>query len=279
LAVVVLLLLLAARPAAAHEFWLQPGRYAAARGDTVAVSAYVGNGLQGERRAYDPARVAHLALHTGGAARDLAAAGTPGGAFARFVAPDDSGAVVAYLSNLASIELPADRFDAYLREEGLDGPLAARAANPDRGGVGRERYRRCAKTWIAPEGAATGGRGRQRLLRAVGLPLEIVPLADPAASRRLRVEVRFQGSPLAGALVRAWRGELAADGRALDPGGRQTAGASDQGRTDARGRVELHIDAPGEWLLGTVHMVPCPDSTIADWESTWASLTFGVMSR
>jgi hypothetical protein len=35
------------------------------------------------------------------------------------------------------------------------------------------------------------------------------------------------------------------------------------------------VGAAGEWLLGTVHMVPSRDPSAADWESTWASLTFG----
>jgi hypothetical protein len=51
------------------------------------------------------------------------------------------------------------------------------------------------------------------------------------------------------------------------------------GRTDANGRVVLRVDAPGEWLLSTVHMEACPDPGVADWQSWWASLTFAWPAR
>ena len=41
----------------------------------------------------------------------------------------------------------------------------------------------------------------------------------------------------------------------------------------AVGIVVGALDAP-QWLLGVVHMIPSRDRTAADWESTWASLTF-----
>jgi len=271
----VVLVALAALPAAAHEYWLQPGRYSASVGDTVIVNAFVGEGFTGARLAYDPSRAERLTMHAAGAPRDLAHAWRPaaGAIMGCAVAPDDSGAVVAYLSRFTSIEIEPDRFDTYLREEGLDGPLAARAALPEGGGAGRERYRRCAKTWISP---GRNGLGAQRATGPVGLPLEIVPLGDPVTSRPLRLEVRFQGAPLAGALVRAWHAPLDTGGQPLDCGRRDPTEVAAEGRTDAHGRVELRLDAAGEWLIGTVHMVPCQEPAVADWESYWASLTFAT---
>src|SRR5262245_13727546 len=119
----VVLVALAALPAAAHEYWLQPGRYAASRGDTVIVNAFVGEGFTGARLAYDPSRAERLTMHAAGAPRDLAQTWRPavGAVMGCVVAPDDSGAVIAYLSRFTSIEIEPDRFDAYLREEGLNG--------------------------------------------------------------------------------------------------------------------------------------------------------------
>ena len=57
--------------------------------------------------------------------------------WARFVAPDAGGAMVGYESNWADIELPAAEFDAYLSEEGLDGPLRERARRGRVGGFFR----------------------------------------------------------------------------------------------------------------------------------------------
>ncbi len=127
---------------------------------------------------------------------------------------------------------------------------------------GRERYRRCAKTWLA-------GKASERATTPLGLPLEIVPLSAPGADPTVRARVLWNGKPLAGALVKAWRATLGTDAASRD-----SIGVAWSGRTDTRGEITLSMTQPGDWLLSTVHMVPCPDHSEADWESTWASLTF-----
>src|SRR6185503_16481875 len=114
----------------------------------------------------------------------------------------------------ADIELPAAEFDRYLETEGLKGPRDTRAKLGIGAGPGRERYARCPKAWIA--GVTPGAAATARAMRAVGLPIEIVPLADPTTSATLPVRVLFRGKPLAGVLVRAWTTPLAA-GAALAP--------------------------------------------------------------
>jgi hypothetical protein len=61
---------------------------------------------------------------------------------------------------------------------------------------------------------------------------------------------------------------------APDPETRDSTAAVTRVRTDKQGRATLPVQARGEWLLSTVHMVPCTESDQAEWESTWASLTF-----
>src|SRR5262249_30702654 len=86
------------------------------------------------------------------------------------------------------------------------------------------------------------------------------PAARPGA-RSLRVELCFQGRPLAGALVKALRRE-------------QPEQLATSARTDADGRCELELGAGGAWLVKAVHMEPARDPAQADFESWWASLTF-----
>jgi len=45
-------------------------------------------------------------------------------------------------------------------------------------------------------------------------------------------------------------------------------------RTDKNGEARVAIDRPGEWLITSEVMVPCPEKSEADWESWWASFTF-----
>jgi uncharacterized GH25 family protein len=255
--------------ARAHEFWLAPSQFRAEQGDTVAVVAYVGTGFRGERKPYAAPRAVRFTLD-GPQRLDLRPVTRNGDlTFARFVLADGAGVVVTYQSTYVGIELPAEEFDRYLALEGLDGPLAARRALGAKAGPGRERYARCAKTWIA------GGDSR-RLLRSQGTPLELLPLDDPETTARFRVRVLYQGRPLSGTLVRAWHQPIqdAGAARPTDAAARDSVGPAAEVRSDTQGIATLTLDRQGEWLVSTVHMVPSTDLKAADWESLWASLTF-----
>lgn len=264
------LAVLAATPAAAHEFWLSPSSYRAAAGEKVSVSALVGTGFRGDPRPYASPRSVRFVL---AAARtvDLTPATMNGEIpWATFVMPDNHGALIAYQSNFADIELPAAEFDAYLELEGLEGPRAARAKQGGKAGPGRERYARCPKVWIA---GPAPGTGAARALVPVGLPIEIVPLADPATTSMLPVRVLWHGKPLAGALVRAWNTTLGEGWAPRAWAARDSVGPAASARTDRNGEARLAIGRAGEWLIAAEHMVPCPERSEADWESWWASLT------
>jgi uncharacterized GH25 family protein len=266
--------LLLAAPAMAHEYWLAPARYHAAAGERNSVSAFVGTGFRGEPKPYATTRSLRLVL---AAARtvDLSRAAVNGElTFATFEMPDGDGALVAYQSNFATIEMPAAEFDAYLELEGLAGPLAARTKLGSAAGPGRERYARCPKTWIAGAGRGTNATGGRRALKPVGLPIEIVPLADPGAGTTLPVRVLWRGRPLAGKLVRAWNAPLDSAWTPRDAAARDSVGPASQAITDARGEARVAIGPAGEWMIAAVHMIPCAERGEADWESWWASFTF-----
>jgi hypothetical protein len=172
--------------------------------------------------------------------------------------------MVAFESDFLPIELPAAQFNLYLKAEGLDRVLTARNGSLV---PGRERYRRCAKAWLA-------GREGARATDSVGLPLELVPAATPGAAPELSIRVLWGGRPLAGALVKAWRTTLSPEGLPRPAFDRDSVQVAWQGRSNADGRVTIPVRDGGEWLVSTVHMERCPDLRQADWESTWASLTF-----
>jgi hypothetical protein len=257
--------------ARAHEFWLSPSSYRPAGGDVVSVSMIVGTGFRGEVKPYAAPRTVRFLLRAASES-DLAGLSTNGDPVsARFKASAGGGTLLAYESNFASIELPAADFDAYLKLEGLSGPLAARARLGAAEGPGRERYARCPKSWI-------GTGEAERATRPVGLTLEIVPLGDPASVDPLPVRVLLRGKPLAGVLVRGWTRPLAGTAP-VDPANRDSVGAVFQERTDAKGEVRVPTKASGEWLVSAVHMEPSADREVADWQSWWASLTFARGTR
>ena len=260
-------LLVLAPPVHAHQYWLSPSNYSPAPGELVDVRAYSGTGFRGEAKRWSPARCVEFSTFSYRAFSLSTLVREDSLVWARSAFSDPAGTWLQYQSNHASIELPAAEFDAYLETEGLTGPLAERRRAPREGAV-RERYRRCAKVWFA-------GRDERRATRVLGQPLELVPLSAPGASPVLRLRVLWLGRPLAGATVKAWRQPWGTGGgtRAIED--RDSVGAAQRERSDARGEVSLDVAAPGEWLVSTVHMVPSTDRAAADWESTWASLTFG----
>jgi len=270
--VLALAALVCAAPAGAHEFWLAPARYRVAAGDTLAVGAEVGTGFRGEAKPYAATRVQTL-VALGAKRVDLSQVGMNGDfVFARWIAADGGGQLVGYQSDFATIQLPASDFDAYLKLEGLDEPLAARAALGPRAGPGRERYARCPKTWIA-------GTDAKRAQGVVGLPFEIVALGDPLAAGPLTVKVLWHGQPLAHALVGAWNQPLASGFAPRADAARDSVPPVLRVRTDAAGVAKLPLAGDGEWLVAAVHMIPCADREIADWESWWASYTFARGGR
>jgi hypothetical protein len=265
-----LAILLMGQPADAHEYWLSLDHWIAPVGQPVALSALSGTGFRGERKPYSPERVVRLVARTG-LLLDLRAAASIGElVWTSFAPSDDGGAMFGYQSTFAPIELPGDQFDAYLKDEGLDVPLQTRRSSHTTG-TGRERYRRCAKAWLP-------GTDATRATRPIGMSLEIVPLAAPGADPKLEVMVLAEGRPLANALVKAWRAPLDPHGVAPDPETRDSTGVVAKVRTDAHGRAILSVAKAGEWLVSTVQMVPCREPDVADWESTWASLTFARMA-
>lgn len=247
----------------AHQFSLSSSRYA--DGD-VFVVATVGHGLRGEPIAFDLMRCAELKLNAP-ESRDLLPGALHGKPYFASISVKD-GALLSYVSKFTENELSPEMFEGYLAEEGLDAALRAWRVLPPDQRSGRERFRRTAKLWIR------GSAVDHAALTSVGLPLEIVPLDDPAEKSSLRFQVLRDGRPLSGMLVRAWWGPLQ-DGRVfLDQRGLDSEEVRDEGRTDENGLVELDLDRRGEWLLGTIHLEAAAETEWADWESTWASLNF-----
>jgi uncharacterized GH25 family protein len=253
----------------AHEYWLSPSRYAAHAGQEVRITAATGEGFAGHRLPYAEARTAEFQLRSS-MIFDLAPLATEGDSIlARFIAPDDRGAVVVLVSTPSPIELPAAKFETYLAEDGLEAVIAARARTGASAEPGRERFRRCAKSWIAGPKASLASR----ILEPAGLPFEIVPRNDPGVGETFEVLLTFEGQPIPGVLVHAWRQPLARELLPEPAASRSEVDHVAAVRTDARGRAVLPISGGGEWLVSAVHMVPSA-APGTDWESYWASLTF-----
>jgi uncharacterized GH25 family protein len=261
LLVTAILGLLVAGRAAAHDFWIEPDSFTPSTGDAVTVRLLVGEHLHGDAVARPPATSLHrFVLVDANSAASVTLPGRAGADPAGLFRLADRGAfIVGFHGKPNSIELPAEKFNAYLKDEGLDAALALRTERGQLNQAGREIYSRCAKSLLvsgSPDGAAAADR-------ALGFTLELVAERQPALLQQgdaLPVRLLYEGRPLAGALVVARA--------AADPGARLAL------RSDADGRVLLPLSHPGTWMVKAVHMRPAAPGSGADWESLWASLSF-----
>ena len=249
----------AAFPLAAHDLWIEPTTFTPEPGQIVGVKLRVGVDLVGDPLPRSSALIDQFVFVDAAGRQPLLGRerADPAGVL-RARLPGLG--VIGYHSRPSRVELPADKFEAYLQEEGLDDILALRKGGAAGRTGTREQFFRCAKSLLRV-GLTNETQGDQ----ALGFPLELVAERNPytqGASDDLPVRLTYEGRPLAGALVVAIR--------RTDPIERLAV------RSDSDGRVRLRLHGGGMWLIKAVHMVPVPagPDSGADWSSYWASLTF-----
>lgn len=251
-----LLTLFVAQTALGHDFWIEPSTFRPFIGETVSTRLRVGQQFTGDPIARSSQLIVSFVVRDGAGERPVTGEenSDPAG---HFMAKSKGVILVGYRSNPSPIWLPGQRFEDYLRLEGLERILELRAQRGETGKPGRERFSRFAKSLLYSGPVSS----RARVDRPFGFPLEIIPLVNPYISRTasLPLQLLYQSKPLAGALVVAM---------CDDPALRMTA------RSDAKGRVTFKLPRGGVWLVKAVHMIPSPPGVNAEWDSLWASLTF-----
>jgi hypothetical protein len=276
-------LLVGATAALASELWLQPVSFRVSVGAPVPLRLLIGENLVGQawpRSARRTQRLVHLGPTSPADSTDLRPALLADSVSPVLTCRALGTHVVALTSTLAFSELPADKFTAYLRAEGLDKVLLYRQQQGQtRTKPGHEFYRRCAKALILATGSPRVPLNPADTIyrRPLNLPLELVAeqnpyLLRPGASLTLRV-LRY-GQPVPGALVHFWDASpVVAGGR-----GANTVAAPHHFATRANnnGRVLLRLPGSGPYLASAkyIETIPASLSNQADWLSTWATLTF-----
>ncbi len=254
-----LMTLAAAAPVSvfAHDMWIEPTTFTPVQGEIVGVRLRVGEDLQGEPLTRNPALVKEFVVEDGTGRKPVY--GRDGGDPAGLLRVNKAGlSVVGYRSNPSVVQMEADKFTAYLAEEGLDSIIELRKRRSEAGASVRDSYSRCAKSLLL-SGAPVGAQGDRLLGFTLELLAERNPYAIPAGGD-LPIRLLYENRPLAGALVVAVNRRNPSDKLAA--------------RTDANGRVRFRLPRGGMWMIKTVHMVPARAGSGADWESFWASLTF-----
>jgi uncharacterized GH25 family protein len=258
----VALLLVAARTAAAHDFWAEPGSHTPKAAEPLVIRLRVGDHFVGEEfprskrhcERFEVLDPAGTALPVAGEDQKLPAGtvtlATPGLHW------------IVYRSRDSTTDVPPAIFVGYLESEGLTSHLAEwKALDPEGKHPVREAFSRCAKTLVN----VTGDAKAVGFDRVAGLKLEIVPEANPLALKpgdELSVLVRWDGKPLADQQVSAL--SIAEPKKPM------------KARTDKDGRARLKLDRAGVWMLKAVHLVRATADEPVQFRSTWATLTFDL---
>lgn len=251
-----------ATAALAHDFWVRPASFRVGVGGQVQTRLFVGMDMQGEARAFKKDRV--KAFTISGASTEgkpVPMVSTEGGDPAGTFGASKPGLhVITYQSRESTIVLAPDKFDEYLREEGLEHIIAERERLGEKAANGREAYSRCATSMIVVGDATDGLWAGPR-----GLPIELVPVTNPAAAKpgdTLKFTLLRDGKPLKDAKVVA----------RCETTPKEPASA----RTDQNGIVEFKVGTAGVWMVTSVTMERATGRQDVDWVSWWASLTFEV---
>jgi uncharacterized GH25 family protein len=252
-------LLAASASLSAHDFWIEPTGFTADLGRVVGLKLRVGDDFHGEPvPRSDDLIDQFVVLDAAGRRQVVGRDGADPAGLLRVTAPGLM--IVGYQSRPSPVTLPAAKFTQYLREEGLEAIVDARARAGASARDGREIFSRSAKSLLRSGPMATGSGDR-----TLGFPIELVAERNPYDMRpggTLPTRLTYRGAPLAGALVVAYN--------------QRTPYHKLSVRSDRDGRAAFTLDGPGVWLVKAVHMAPAQAGSNADWESFWASLTFEI---
>jgi|ERR1700722_7165031 len=257
-------------PAGAHDFWVQPVQYWLQAQMPSSMTLQVGHGPFRQRSPIPVSRITRFeAIDPAGTAIDLRGTLHVGSnaddGILTFAKP---GAYVVVLEtdNRAQSHLPPIRFNDYLRVEGLTPALEQRERLHQTDRDGSENYSRRAKSIV--QVGPPDANSQIQVTRSLGLPLEIIPEANPYARpqpRALPIRVIYEGQPLEGALVKLTHLE-------------NDAAPLEAHLTDRMGRAIFVMPTEGSWLLNVIWTKPLPNSRETDFETIFSSLSFGFPS-
>lgn len=242
----------------AHEFWVSPSTYRPDRDELVQVSLFHGERFAGDPVARNHEKIKRFEYRAGGSVTEVRGMH---GSTASFLRPTTDGlGVIVYETEEYINVLPAERFEAYLAEEGLDEISVRRAELGETDAEGREAYVRCAKSLMAVGDSAGATLNESE---PVGLPYEIVLTSDGATTDgQVVATILFAGEPIAG---------------------RQMVAVAEDYHdhlielvSDTDGTVRFVPDRGGAWMLTSLHMVRETDREDIDWKSYWASMSFSL---
>ncbi|WP_238803850.1 DUF4198 domain-containing protein [Emticicia aquatica] len=255
---IILALLVVSLITFAHEFWLEPQKFLLSIGEKINFRVFVGENFTGEEVDFSKFEVAKFSIYSSKGEESIKGKLTEQNLsdFLKFDAEGNH--LIAFNNTNKHIELEADKFNEYLKDDGLDNVLLFRKTNKQLKKRGTEEYQRCVKTLLQVENVHD-----ETYRINTGMKLEIIPEQNPYLSdKSLTFKVLFDNKPLKNALVVVWQ-------KGIEKSNKRNF------RSDADGKITFVFEPKGIWMVSAVNMVPHSNPKEADWQSYWGSYTFG----
>lgn len=248
---------------AATEFWIQPSSTHVLVGQRVPLQLTIGTNFTGDRWKGEGNRIVSYNHYYRNAFEELLLSLEPGNGLVNlpdFIPSSEGTHMLTLSTNHKFLETDADKFNDFLKEDGLMDAYKYRVANNEKFKKGRERFSRCAKVLIQ------AGDSRDHTFREnTNLLLEIIPDKNPFnhdEEQGITFKVLYEDNPLPDAMVKWWH----RNGDDIE---------TDFLYTSAKGEVTFSAAKSGLYMISVVHMIRLKNDSGADWQTTYSSLVFG----
>ena len=276
-------LALAAGALAAHDFWIVPGAFALAPGDMLEIRGQTSTRFPTSVSAVVPERLADARIVSASGEDRLTDFSVSGTSLVIRHRPTSPGQLIVAVGLVPrSARTTPARLKNYIALEGAP-QLAERYEREGlypRTDSLTQTSSKFAKTMVE-----VGRGGPRAFARAVGHPLELVPVNDPAMLRAgdtLVVRLLYRGQPVAGAHL---HGSPAPAGLTVtsDTAQARVATWNDvAAETGPDGTARMALATSGLWNVRGLHaapVTPASSSSLPEWEALFVTLVFNVSAR
>jgi uncharacterized GH25 family protein len=258
----ILLLLVTAAAARAHDTWLSPSTPSAKPGEPVSFDLTSGMEFPKLETGPKPERVERSGYRVGSETGELKTGTTGEKALRLEQAFDTEGVATVWLQlHPRDIEMSDDDVAHYFEEIRASAEIEQAWAARKGKQKWKELYAKCAKTFVAVGDSTSDESWR----KPVGLTLELVPQQNPTTIRAgepAKFTLLRHGKPLGNATLALHCGD----------------GKPRHETTDSTGVATFIIARPGPAMIAHVHLRPPPDGN-GKWESEFTTITFAALAR
>lgn len=256
-----MLLFVAIALISAREFWLHPWKFVYKSGEKLEISFKAGENFIGEPWDLQKNQIESVILQQLSKLSSVIDSVTEGNKDNLSLTLNDAGTCLLTMQTKNAVnEWEAEKFNSFLKENGLDEILDRRTKTNALASPTREYYSGYTKLLVQ-----VGEKKDDTHKKVNSFPVEIMPLENPYSLKigdPIHFKILFDGKPVFGVRVKVWN---RFDNRTT----------IQNIYTEKDGTLETRISNRGPWMVSVVRMIPSKQAG-AEWQSYRGSFVFGI---